>query len=88
MARLQQQYKDQIVPDLMGKFGFKSVMEVPRITKVTLNMGVSEAVADKKVMDHAVGDMTKIAGQKPVVQSRRKQSRASRSAKGIRSAAW
>jgi large subunit ribosomal protein L5 len=67
MARLQQQYKDQIVPDLMKKFGFKSVMEVPRILKVTLNMGVSEAVADKKVMDHAVGDMTKIAGQKPVV---------------------
>ncbi len=67
MARLQQQYKEQIVPDLMAKFGFKSVMEVPRIKKVTLNMGVSEAVADKKVMDHAVGDMTKIAGQKPVV---------------------
>jgi len=67
MARLQQIYKDQITPDLMAKFGFKSVMEVPRITKVTLNMGVSEAVADKKVMDHAVGDMTKIAGQKPVV---------------------
>ena len=67
MARLQQQYKELIVPDLMAKFGFKSVMEVPRIKKVTLNMGVSEAVADKKVMDHAVGDMTKIAGQKPVV---------------------
>jgi len=67
MARLQQQYKEQIVPDLMSKFAFKSVMEVPRITKATLNMGVSEAVADKKVMDHAVGDMTKIAGQKPVV---------------------
>ena len=72
MARLQQQYRDQIVPDLMGKFGFKSVMEVPRITKVTLNMGVSEAVADKKVMDHAVGDMTKIAGQKPVVTKSKK----------------
>ena len=72
MARLQQIYKDQIVPDLMKKFGFKSVMEVPRITKVTLNMGVSEAVADKKVMDNAVGDMTKIAGQKPVVTKSRK----------------
>ena len=72
MARLQQQYKDQIVPDLMGKFGFKSVMQVPRISKVTLNMGVSEAVADKKVMDHAVGDMTKIAGQKPVVTKSKK----------------
>ena len=72
MARLQQQYKDQIVPDLMSKFGFKSVMQVPRILKVTLNMGVSEAVADKKVMDHAVGDMTKIAGQKPVVTKSKK----------------
>jgi large subunit ribosomal protein L5 len=72
MARLQQIYKDQIVPDLMKKFGFKSVMEVPRITKVTLNMGVSEAVADKKVMDNAVGDMTKIAGQKPVVTKSKK----------------
>jgi large subunit ribosomal protein L5 len=72
MARLQQQYKEQIVPELMAKFGFKSVMEVPRITKVTLNMGVSEAVADKKVMDHAVGDMTKIAGQKPVVTKSKK----------------
>ena len=72
MARLQQQYKDQIVPDLMSKFGFKSVMQVPRISKVTLNMGVSEAVADKKVMDHAVGDMTKIAGQKPVVTKSKK----------------
>jgi large subunit ribosomal protein L5 len=56
----------------MKKFGFKSVMEVPRITKVTLNMGVSEAVADKKVMEHAVGDMTKIAGQKPVVTKSKK----------------
>ena len=72
MARMQQQYKEQIVPDLMKKFGFKSVMEVPRITKVTLNMGVSEAVADKKVMDHAVGDMTKIAGQKPVITKSKK----------------
>ena len=72
MARLQQQYKAKIVPDLMKKFGFKSVMEVPRITKVTLNMGVSEAVADKKVMEHAVSDMTKIAGQKPVVTKSKK----------------
>ena len=72
MARLQQQYKETIVPDLMKKFGFKSVMQVPRITKVTLNMGVSEAVADKKVMEHAVGDMTKIAGQKPVVTKSKK----------------
>ena len=72
MARLQQQYKEKIVPDLMQKFGFKSVMQVPRITKVTLNMGVSEAVADKKVMEHAVSDMTKIAGQKPVVTKSKK----------------
>ena len=72
MARLQQQYKEKVVPDLMKKFGFKSVMEVPRITKVTLNMGVSEAVADKKVMEHAVSDMTKIAGQKPVVTKSKK----------------
>ena len=59
-------------PDLVAKFGYKSVMEVPRLTKITLNMGVSEAVADKKVMDHAVGDLTKIAGQKPVVTKSRK----------------
>ena len=72
MARLQQQYKEKIVSDLMQKFGFKSIMQVPRITKVTLNMGVSEAVADKKVMDHAVSDMTKIAGQKPVVTKSKK----------------
>ena len=72
MARLQQQYKEKIVPDLMKKFGFTSVMQVPRITKVTLNMGVSEAVADKKVMEHAVSDMSKIAGQKPVVTKSKK----------------
>ncbi|AMS33941.1 MAG: 50S ribosomal protein L5 [Betaproteobacteria bacterium] len=67
MARLQSFYKETVVPKLMQDFGYKSVMEVPRITKITLNMGVGEAVADKKIMDHAVGDMTKIAGQKPVV---------------------
>ena len=72
MARLQQQYREKIVADLTAKFGYKSVMQVPRITKITLNMGVGEAVADKKVMDHAVGDMTKIAGQKPVVTKARK----------------
>src|SRR5471032_884650 len=72
MARLQQEYKQKIVPDLIAKFGFKSAMEVPRISKVTLNMGVAEAVADKKVMDHAVGDLTKIAGQKPVVTKSKK----------------
>ena len=72
MARLQQFYREKVVPDMVAKFGYKSVMEVPRLTKITLNMGVSEAVADKKVMDHAVGDLTKIAGQKPVVTKSRK----------------
>jgi large subunit ribosomal protein L5 len=72
MSRLQEIYKGQVVPDLQKQFGYKSVMEVPRITKITLNMGVSEAVADKKVIEHAVGDMTKIAGQKPVVTKARK----------------
>ena len=72
MARLQQFYKDTVVADLTKQFGYKSVMEVPRITKITLNMGVGEAVADKKVLEHAVSDMTKIAGQKPVVTKSRK----------------
>jgi len=72
MARLQSIYKETIVPKLMKDFGYKSVMEVPRITKITLNMGVGEAVADKKIMDNAVGDMTKIAGQKPVVTKSKK----------------
>ena len=67
MARLQEHYKKVVVQDLMKKFGYKSVMEVPRIQKIVLNMGVGEAVGDKKIMDHAVGDLTKIAGQKPVV---------------------
>jgi large subunit ribosomal protein L5 len=72
MARLQSIYREKIVPDLTAKFGYTSVMEVPRLTKITLNMGVSEAVADKKVMDHAVSDLTKIAGQKPVVTKSKK----------------
>ena len=72
MARLQNIYEEKIVPQLMGQFGYKSIMEVPRITKITLNMGVGEAVADKKVMEHAVSDLTKIAGQKPVVTVARK----------------
>ena len=71
-ARLQAHYREKVVPDLMTKFGYKSVMEVPRLTKITLNMGVSEAVSDKKVMDNAVGDLTKIAGQKPVVTKSKK----------------
>ena len=72
MARFKQHYLDKVAPELMKKFGYKSIMEVPRITKITLNMGVGEAVADKKVMDNAVGDLTKIAGQKPVVTKARK----------------
>lgn len=72
MARLQQYYNDSVVKQLIERFGYKSVMEVPRISKITLNMGVGEAVADKKVMDHAVGDMRKIAGQKPVVTKSKK----------------
>jgi large subunit ribosomal protein L5 len=71
-ARLQKHYRETIVPDLVKKMGYKSVMQVPRITKITLNMGVSEAVSDKKVMDSAVGDLTKIAGQKPVVTKSKK----------------
>ena len=67
MARLQEQYRKQIAPDLMKKFGYTSVMQVPRIEKIVLNMGVGEAVGDKKIMDNAVGDLTKIAGQKPVI---------------------
>jgi large subunit ribosomal protein L5 len=71
-ARLQGIYRDKIVPELMKKFGYTSVMQVPRLQKITLNMGVSEAVSDKKVMDNAVGDLTKIAGQKPVVTKSKK----------------
>ncbi|MBS1155721.1 MAG: rplE [Proteobacteria bacterium] len=72
MARLQDFYKEQVVPELIKQFGYKSIMEVPRIEKITLNMGVGEAVADKKVMEHAVSDMQKIAGQKPVVTKAKK----------------
>jgi len=71
-ARLQTIYREKIVPELMAKFGFTSVMQVPRLQKITLNMGVSEAVSDKKVMDNAVSDLTKIAGQKPVVTKSKK----------------
>ena len=71
-ARLHKVYKEQIVPRLMQEFGFKSIMEVPRLQKITLNMGVGEAVGDKKVLEAAVGDMTRIAGQKPIVTKARK----------------
>ena len=72
MSRLYEFYKDAVTKEMMTKFGYKSVMQVPRIEKITLNMGVGEAVADKKVMDHAVADMQKIAGQKPVVTKSKK----------------
>ena len=72
MARLQDYYKETVVQELTKKFGYKTKMEVPRITKITLNMGVGEAVADKKILEAAVGDMTKIAGQKPVITKARK----------------
>ena len=72
VARLQAIFRDKISGELIEKFGYKSPMQVPRITKITLNMGVSEAVSDKKVMDHAVSDLTKIAGQKPVVTKSKK----------------
>ena len=71
-ARLQVHYETNVVPALMKQFGYKTKMQVPRIDKITLNMGVGEAVADKKIMDNAVGDMQKIAGQKPVVTLSRK----------------
>jgi len=71
-ARLAQVYREKVVPDLMKKFGYKTTMQVPRIRKITLNMGVGETVGDKKILDNAVGDMTKIAGQKPVVTKARK----------------
>lgn len=72
MARLKEFYKDEVVAGLQQQFSYKSVMEVPRITKITLNMGVGEAVGDKKILENAVADMTKIAGQKPVVTKARK----------------
>lgn len=72
MARFQDLYNNEIAGEIKKQFGYESDMEVPRITKVTLNMGVSEAVADKKVIEHAVSDLTKIAGQKPVITKTRK----------------
>ena len=72
MARLRDQYREKDVPELLQKFGYKSVMQVPRITKITLNIGVGDAVNDKKNIDTAVADLTKIAGQKPVVTKSRK----------------
>jgi large subunit ribosomal protein L5 len=72
MSRLQTTYQEQIVGELQKRFGYSSVMQVPRLVKITLNMGVGEAINDKKIMDHAVRDMTQIAGQKPIVTKARK----------------
>lgn len=72
MARLKDFYKDTVIKQLVEQFGYKSVMEVPRIEKITINMGVGEAVADKKVMENAVGDMEKITGQKAIVTKAKK----------------
>ena len=71
-ARLAQHYQEKVVPELVKKFGYKTTMQVPRIRKITLNMGVGEAIGDKKVLDNAVADMAKIAGQKPVVTKSRR----------------
>jgi large subunit ribosomal protein L5 len=72
MARLHEHYRENVVPELTKKFGYTSAMEVPRITKITVNMGVGESTSDKKILDNAVGDLTKIAGQKPVVTKAKK----------------
>jgi large subunit ribosomal protein L5 len=72
MSRLQTYYRETVVPKLMEQLDFDNIMQVPKVTKITLNMGVGEAVGDKKVMDRAVGDMTAIAGQKPIVTNARK----------------
>jgi large subunit ribosomal protein L5 len=71
-TRFQDHYQEKVIADLMTKFGYKSIMEVPRITKVTLNMGLGDAVNDKKIIENAVGDLTKVAGQKPVVTKAKK----------------
>lgn len=72
MSRLANQYQEQIVPQLKERFGYQSVMQVPRLVKITLNMGVGEAINDKKIMENAVGDLTRISGQKPIVTKARK----------------
>ena len=72
MARLQQVYRDQVIPQLKERFGYATVMQVPKISKITLNMGVGEAIADKKIMDNAVGDLKTLSGQHPIVTHARK----------------
>jgi large subunit ribosomal protein L5 len=72
MSRLQEQYKKTIVPQLQKELGLENVMQIPRITKITLNMGVGEAIGNKKILEHATDDMTRISGQKPVITKARK----------------
>ena len=72
MSRFLNKYRDEVIPALTKQFGYKTEMQVPRITKITLNMGVGDAVNDKKLVDHAVEDLTKISGQKPIVTKTRK----------------
>ncbi|RLA36349.1 MAG: 50S ribosomal protein L5 [Gammaproteobacteria bacterium] len=72
MARLKQFYREKVIAQLIEQFGYKSSMQVPRITKITLNMGLGEALVDKKVLEHGTGDMTKISGQKPIITYARK----------------
>jgi len=72
MTRLREHYKSTVVPALMERFGYQSVMQIPRIEKITINMGVGEALADKKVLDHAVADLTRISGQRPIITKARK----------------
>jgi large subunit ribosomal protein L5 len=72
MARLQEFYREKVIPELTKKFGYKSVMEVPRIEKITVNMGVGETVQDKKILDNAIGDLVKLTGQKPVITKAKK----------------
>ncbi len=72
MARLQEQYREKVVPELVKQFGYRSVMQVPRVTKITLNMGVGEAVADRKMLENASADLTRISGQKVVVTKAKK----------------
>jgi len=72
MTRLEEHYRKQVVPELMKKFGYTNPMQVPRLTKITLNMGVGEAMADKKVIENAAGDMAKISGQKPLITRSKK----------------
>ena len=88
MARLQDHYRKNVVPDLMKKFGYKTSMQVPRIRKITLNMGVGETTTDKKILDNALADLTKIAGRSPWSLKRRSRSPFSRSGRTFRSAAW